>query len=487
MAELEIRQQETQINDLYVVAIGSSAGGLEAINEVAANLRRSTNAAYVVAQHLAPDQPSMLADLVNRTTPLKVVEAEQEQQLEAGMLYTTPPGYNIEISDDYKIVLSPESEEVRSPQPNINLLLCSLIPLAQRGRAIGVILSGSGSDGSRGLAELFSHGGLCIAQDPSTAAYPSMPDAAIRADAINHIAAPSAIAGIVDNYIAGDVGTQSPPITESALTKILELAKTKTGHDLTQYKPATLLRRMHRRMSIHNIDDIAKYLELFESSDEEIDRFVQEAFISVTEFFRDPEHFESLKELLSDKIKSLEPDETIRVWCPGCAGGEEAISIAITIEELRRQHERYNEYVVFATDVDNAAIGRGRAGFYPDNVIAKLEHEIISRYFVPVSGGGYEVESNIRERIVFSRHNVISDPPFSRLDLISCRNMLIYFNQRLQGQVIERFYFGLKTNGILFLGNSESVPSNTNLFAPIETKYRLYRKIGNRAIPPVAY
>lgn len=473
---------------LHVVAVGSSAGGLEAINELVANLRKDTPAAYVIAQHLAPNQPSMLTDLIRRSTSLEVVEATDKTELEAGKIYVTPPGRNIGVTADAKLqLITTDEKDNRHPHPQVNHLFQTLLPLAKKGRVISVILSGSGSDGATGMAELFANGGLCIVQDPATAVYPSMPDAAIRADATNHIAPASAIADLIHTHITGAPKRTTPPITESALSKILEIAHKQTGHDFSQYKSATLLRRMHRRMSIHNMDDIEKYLELFSENKEEVDRFVQEAFISVTEFFRDPDHFEALTDTLAERLKQLEPDESFRVWVPGCAGGEEAISIAITISELREKYGIQNEFIIFATDVDTTAIGRGRAGYYPESVVRKIDPDYIDTYFVQMSGGGYEVQPSLRERIVFSRHNVISDPPFSKLNLISCRNMLIYFNQRLQEQVIERFYFGLKTGGALFLGNSESIPAGSNLFAPIDTKYRLFRKIGDRALANVSY
>lgn len=473
-----------------IVGIGASAGGLEAYKAFFENLDSADGMAFVLVSHLSPDHASMLPELVARYTSLVVMEAADGMDVEAGHVYIIPPDATLTISGGVLQLSKPAPpRQYRFP---IDTFFASLAE-DQGDNAVCIILSGAGSDGARGLGAIKERGGLTLAQ------------AAIDHIAIAGMPASAAATGLVDNIVPveqmparlkaycahlstartqkGPDGTRQD--LSHHLQAICTLLRAEVGHDFSQYKEKTLVRRIQRRMQVVQIDGVAGYIDYLKQTPRELDNLFRELLIGVTEFFRDPEAFEALQTLaIPSLLEGRSAADTLRVWTPACATGEEAYSIAISLAEAIAARRGGPKVQIFATDIDDRAINAARAGRFRAP-LPGVSAERLERWFIQ-DGEHYVVVKPIREMVVFSPHSAIKDPPFSRLDLVSCRNLLIYMNSELQEHLIRTFHYALRPGGVLMLGPSESLGRNTALFSVLDKKHRLYsRRADGRASLPM--
>jgi len=469
-------KQEPMAENLVIVGIGASAGGLEATSALLRSLATDLPCAYVLLQHLSPNHRSMLSEILARETTLVVREASSNEQLEKGHLYVIPSSSNAILLNG-RIMLSPTSPEI-VPKPSINVFFASLAE-ANHECAVGVLLSGTGTDGVDGLRSIQANGGVTLVQQPETARYDGMPRAAIEALVADFVLSPEEIAAQLRSLLAGscvDGEIQSQKALEQILGRIKEVAKC----DFSGYKTPTILRRLRRRQIATGQDSLVEYAAWSEEHPEEFEVLAREIMISVTAFFRDAHAFAALERTVQEICARHQPGEEIRVWVAGCATGEEAYSIAILFARaLDEELPRYR-IQIFATDIDENALAVARRGVYSQTSLKEIDAEIRERYFVE-RNGQYELSKQIRDLVVVARHNLVNDPPFHRLDLISCRNVLIYFDAVLQAKVLQAFAFGLKAGCTLFLGRSESVVQAEHYFAACDRRERLFRKAGTVA------
>lgn len=463
-----------------VVGIGASAGGLEALEQLFAHVPPEPGVAFVVISHLAPHLPSLMPELLAKQTALPVSAAEDGTLVEPDHVYVIPPNAALTLEHG---ALRVEARAART-----NLIDTFLRSLAEdRGEgAIGVILSGTGSDGSLGLKAIKEHGGVAMAQELATAKYNTMPRTAIDAGQVDWVLPVEAMPAKLMEYVAhirstGDRpadGAQGPNReleTDALLNQLCTLIHRRTGRDFSRYKRSTMERRVQRRMHVLQQRSLADYVDLLKSAPAEVDRLFQDLLISVTQFFRDPELFEALaRDVLPRIFADRAPDDPVRVWVAGCATGEEAYSIAMLLAEVPQTAALGAK--IFATDIDDEALEVARAGAYPESITDLISPERLERFFAPRPNGGLQVRKEIRDMCVFSTHSIISDPPFSRLDLISCRNVLIYLESDLQRTVFPLFHYGLRAGGFLMLGPSESVTAHPDLFTAVDAKQRIFQR-----------
>lgn len=462
------------------VGIGASAGGLEALKELTGNLAPNSGMCYVICQHMHPKQPSMLRELLSRSTSLPVLEITHDMEPIANTIHITPPGYNLTLKQA-RFQLAPVSHI--GPKPSVDVFFNSLAEEAGE-HSVGIILSGTGSDGAHGIRAIKAAGGITIAQDEVSAKYNGMPKSAIDTGLVDLICTPKQIA-LELIQMADRLRSKRPTLNvlpeKSELDRIFKLLLRQTDCDFSNYKTSTLYRRIHRRMMVHKLEVLEEYIALLAQSSDEIEMLYKDLLISVTQFFRDEEAYQLLRQHLIDLVKRYQNKEgQLRVWVPGCATGEEAYSIAIMIDSVMRQEMIPINFQVFATDIDNDALIHARRAIYTANSVQFVSSDMLEHYFL-LKDGAYLVNKNIRERVVFARHDLVRDPPFSKLDLISCRNVLIYFNAVLQKQVISMFHYALNPSGFLFLGKSESVGQLQNLYLSVDKKVRLFRKQGDNS------
>ena len=463
-----------------VVGIGASAGGLEAFTGLLENLPIDTGMAFVLVQHMAPRPHSLLPEILTRVTRMPVIEVKDGQEVKPDHVYVSPP--EVVMSLKTGILHLTAREEPRGLHHPVDYFLQSLAA-DQGGRAIGVILSGTASDGVKGMKDIKEAGGITFAQDEATAKYTGMPQSAVAAGCVDFVLPPALIAQELARLARHPFGrpVPPPPVPEISLeeegtefNRILALLKVETGVDFTHYKHSTIKRRILRRQALDRVESLADYVTYLEAHRPEVKKLYEDILINVTGFFREPEAFEALKDLVFPAItRERSLDDPIRIWVPGCASGEEAYSIAISLLEFLGDMSANFPVQVFATDVDDQVISQARAGFYTEAALADVSPERLRRFFVKGSGG-YQVSKTIREMCVFARQNLIKDPPFSHLDLISCRNVLIYFGPVLQKMVIPIFHFALKPNGFLLLGKSEALGSFMDLFSLVDKRYKIY-------------
>ncbi|MDP9169660.1 MAG: PAS domain S-box protein, partial [Acidobacteriota bacterium] len=461
-----------------VVGIGASAGGFEAVTELLQELPATFDMAVVLVQHLDPNHESSLAELLAHQTPLTVVQATEGVQVEAGHVFVIPPNALMAIRD-CKLVLSPRGKD-RAHHLPIDHFMCSLAEDLGN-RSIGVILSGGGSDGTIGLEAIKSEGGITFAQD-QTAKHESMPRSAASTGLVDFVLNPREIARELTALTAhiqtavGASGTVS--VNGPILQRILATVRDRSGVDFTHYKVNTVQRRLARRMALHHLHTPEKYLELLEENDREALDFFEDILITVTDFFRDPETFESLIEnALPLILEGRSSDDPIRAWVPGCSTGKEVYSVAIALSEAIENSGRACPLQIFGTDISDRSVDIARLGKYPQSISASVSPERLERFFVRIEGG-YQIARRIREICVFSRQDVTRDPPLARMDLISCRNLLIYLGPILQRRVLGIFGYALKHGGFLLLGNSEAIGSLSDHFKPLDLKHRIYRRDG---------
>ena len=469
---------------LPVVAIGASAGGLEAFTQLLRALPADTGLAFVLIQHLDPTHPSMLVDILARSTAMPIDEATNHMEVEANRVYVIPPGVTMSMAGGM-LELSPRTEPRGQHRP-IDHFLRTLAE-EQGHRSIGVILSGTATDGTLGLQAIKAEGGITFAQD-DTAQHQSMPHSAVAAGCVDFVLPPSKIAQEIARisrhpFVAPDGEERLPE--EPALGRILELLRVASGVDFASYKRNTLYRRIIRRAVLHKLEGLTDYARFLQGNPGEVDALYRDVLISVTSFFRNPEAFEVLKASVFPKLtKDRSRHEPVRVWSIGCSTGEEAYSIAIAFAEFTEAAGLQIPLQVFATDLNGAGVEKARVGLYPRTIAQDVSAARLQRFFVE-SDGSYRISKSIRETTVFARHNVLTDPPFSRIDLITCRNLLIYLEPTLQQKVVGVAQYALKPHGVLWLGSSETLGSYRDVFDVEDAKHKIYsRRPGpSRVIP----
>ena len=468
------------VEKFLIAAIGASAGGVEAFSELIRNLPGDTGMAFVLIQHLDPTHHSILTELLARQTEMPVKEVTDGMRLEPNHVYVIPPNATMSLSN-HTLRISPRGE-VRGVHMPIDHFMRALAE-EQGNSAIGVILSGSGTDGTLGLAEIQAQGGVTFAQDEHTAKYDSMPRSAVGHGCVDYILPPKGIARELARvsrhpYVRRDGAEPAEvrPTDHAGLNMIFQLLRRSTGVDFTHYRQTTILRRIQRRMVVHKIERLAEYLRYIQTNPSEIKALYQDMLINVTSFFRNPGVFEAMKTQVFAKIlKERGPETAIRIWTPGCASGEETYSIAIAL--LEQLGDKASEHMIqlFGTDVSESSVAKARAGVYPENIRGDVSTERLRRFFTKTEGG-YRISKTIRDMCIFAQHNVLSDPPFSQMDLTCCRNLLIYLEPVLQSKVISLFHYAAKPGGYLVLGSSEGVGTIANLFNTEDRTYKIFSK-----------
>ena len=464
-----------------IVGIGASAGGLAAFEAFFSGMPADADPgmAFVLVQHLAPDHKSILTDLVRRYTRMQVFEVEDGMPVRPNCAYIIPPNCDMALLNGALQLLDPAAP--RGQRLPIDFFFRSLAH-DQRERAICVVLSGTGSDGTLGARAIKGEGGVVMAQTPETTEFDGMPRSVIATGLADYELPPAAMPAKLIAYAAraGHLAAAAAPASqnESLLNKIFVLLRAQTGHDFSSYKPSTITRRIERRMAVQQIETMAGYVKFLQATPAEVEALFRDMLIGVTNFFRDPEAFKELEEVAIPRLFAAKPaGGTVRVWAPSCSTGEEAYSLAILLVE-RLEALKVNYTVqVFATDIDAQAIAVARLGLYPASIAADLTPERLARFFTAEPGGAaFRIHKGIRDMLVFSEQDVIKDPPFSKLDLISCRNLMIYLGGDLQKKLIPLFHYALNPDGILFLGTSETVGEFGDLFATLDRKAKLYQR-----------
>ena len=463
-----------------IIGIGASAGGLEALELFLKNIPEDSNMAFVIVQHLDPTRKDMMVELLQRVTTLQVVQATERTSVQPNFVYIIPPNKDMTIFHGTLHLFEPaEPRGLRLP---IDFFFRSMAD-DQQERSIGVILSGMGTDGTLGLGAIKEKGGVGFAQEPSSAKFDSMPMNAIKAGLVDITAPVEELPARIFAYLHHKPSFDSSEPTladksQDSLDKVMILLRSKTGHDFSLYKKTTIHRRLERRMGIHQIDKMTTYVRFLQENPQELELLYKELLIGVTNFFRDPEVWEQLKSEAIAELLTNSVDQPLRAWVPGCATGEEAYTLAIAFKEMLEKVKPTQDITlqIFATDLSQEAIDKAREAIYPVNISADVSPERLSKYFVQVENG-FRVSKPIREMVIFAQQNLIMDPPFTKLDILSCRNLLIYMTQELQKKVIPLLHYSLNPGGFLLLGGAETVGNFTNLFEPLKGKSRIYRRL----------
>lgn len=470
-----------------IVGIGASAGGLAAFEAFFSGMPADidTGMAFVLVQHLAPDHKSILSELIRRYTRMQVFEVEDGMAVKPDCAYIIPPNRDMAFLNGTLQLLEPAFP--RGQRLPIDFFFRSLAH-DRREQAICIVLSGTGSDGTLGVRAVKGEGGMVIAQTPDSTEYDGMPKSAINTGLVDYILKPSMMPEQIMAYVSHAFrktirhpATDTTPIQENALKKIFILLRAQVGHDFSQYKPSTLNRRIERRMAVQQIDNLEEYVRYLQHTPVEVEALFRDLLIGVTSFFRDPKAFTVLEEqVLPALFASKKEGDKIRIWSPGCSTGEEAYSIAILFQESMERLKQNFKVQVFATDIDSQAIATARMGVYPASISTDIQPDRLVRFFeAEPDGKVYRISKSIRDMLIFSEHDVIKDPPFSRLDLISCRNLLIYMNVELQKKLIHLFHYALNPDGFLFLGTSETVGDHNDLFVAMDRKEKFYQRKKN--------
>ena len=461
-----------------IVGIGASAGGLEALELFLKNVSAESGLAFVIVQHLDPTHKGILTELLQRDTTMKVVQVKDRTTVQANCVYVIPPNKDMSLLHGVLYLLEPAAPRgLRLP---IDFFLRSLAE-DQRERGVGIILSGMGSDGTLGIKAIKEHAGVVLVQTPASAKFDGMPRSAVDAGMADIVAPVEELPGKLLAYLRhtpllANSDAQIESGAESHIEKVVILLRAQTGHDFALYKRNTLLRRIERRMGLHQITKIALYVRYLRENPQEVELLFKELLIGVTNFFRDPESWDQLRdEALPPLLKSRMAGQVLRAWVPGCSTGEEAYSLAIVFKEAVELAKPKGNFTlqIFATDLDRDAVDKARQGFFPANIAADMSPERLQRFFVK-SEQGFSVAKQIREMIIFAPQNLIMDPPFTKLDILTCRNLLIYLSPELQKKLFPLFHYSLNPGGVLFLGSAESVSGFTDMFAPIRSKSRLF-------------
>jgi two-component system CheB/CheR fusion protein len=457
-----------------VVGIGASAGGLTALESLLPAIKPGSGLAFVIVQHLDPDRQSMLSSLLDRLSPIPVSLIENETRVQANWIYVIPPNASLTIVDDHLHLAPPvEQRGLRTPIDGFFISLAE----ARGERATGIILSGSGSDGTLGLRAIKEHGGLTIAQEG--AEYDGMMRSAVRTGMVDFVLPLAEIPAKLADYFRHLDGHRERTESQEAadyLTQICALLRTRTGHDFSGYKDKTVARRVQRRMQVLQVDSVPEFIERLRKEPHEVDVLLQDLLIGVTNFFRDPQAFTALEEkVIPHLFDGKGPEDTVRVWVPGCSTGEEAYSVAILLREHMPKGQGAPRLQIFASDIDEQALQVARIGRYPAAIARDIPQKRLERYFVR-EDGTYRIASELREMCLFSAHNLLRDAPFSKLDFISCRNLLIYLTPELQNRLIPLFHYALNESGYLLLGTSENLTRHTRLFSTVDKPHRIFRR-----------
>jgi two-component system CheB/CheR fusion protein len=484
--ELESSLDDSSHTSFPIVGIGASAGGLAAFEAFFSGMPAAIGdpgMAFILVQHLAPDHKSLLTEIIQRYTRMKVYEVEDGMVVKPNCTYIIPPKYDMAFINGTLQLLTPSAPH--GQRLTIDFFFRSLA-LDQHERAICVVLSGTGSDGTIGARAIKAEGGMVMAQSPDSTEFDSMPCSAIATGLVDYELAPAAMPAQLISYVSKffkkETAAISSPIPvpdkENALKKIFILLRAKTGHDFSLYKINTINRRIERRMVIHQIETIDQYVKFLQQTTTEIDTLFRDLLIGVTSFFRDSEAFKVIEDKVIPSILSTKlATDIIRIWTPGCSTGEEAYSLAILFAERLMAMKLPYKVQVFATDIDSQAIATARTGIYPASIAADISPDRLERFFTKeANGDSYRIHKGIRDMLIFSEQDVIKDPPFSKLQLISCRNMMIYMGGDLQKKLIPLFHYALNPGGVLFLGTSETVGDFNDLFTPIDRKSKIYKR-----------
>src|SRR3984893_14860255 len=458
-----------------IVGIGASAGGLAALGEFFAPAPLDIDVAFVVVSHQPSGHVSLLPDLLQKHTKMPIVEATDGMRVAPNHVYLSAPGRTLAMLQGVLHVMDPDSDgRVALP---IDYFFRSLAD-DQGDRAIGVILSGTGTDGTLGLKAIKEHAGMTMAQEPQVAKYAGMPESAIRSGAVDYVRPAGSMVEQIRTFLTGVASRDAQRLAGGSpvLGRIFVALRDRTGHDFSVHKASTSRRRIERRMDVHQLETIEEYLRYLQVNPPEIDALFRELLIGVTSFFRDPAAFDSLARGLLPLLEARADGTDVRVWGPGCSTGEEAYSLAMLLREYLAAQERSLRVQIFATDLDRAAIETARAGVYPSGIVADLTPERLRRWFVQ-EDNHYRVKKDLRDLGIFAPHDLLTDPPFTKLDLLACRNLLIYLESRAQRRLIPLFHYALKPGGLLFLGAAESIDRHDDLFSTVDRKWKLFRRV----------
>lgn len=478
-------KSQSDLSGFPIVGIGASAGGLEALDLFFQHMPEDSGMAFVVIQHLDPNHAGIMPELLQRCTQMKVLQVTDWLRVKPNHVYVIPPNRSMSILNGaLHLFLPVESHGLRLP---IDIFFRSLAE-DQQDRSIGIILSGMGSDGSHGLKAIKELNGVAAAQEPSSAKFDGMPRSAIEAVQCDLVESAENLPGKLLAFLKvttqGSRGPESGTVYQSNLEKIILLIREQTGNDFSLYKKNTLFRRIERRKGVHQIENIPNYVRFLQENPAEVQILFKELLIGVTSFFRDAAVWDALREKILPQLIAELPDKYIlRAWITGCSTGEEAFSLAIVFKEIVRQAstEKRLSLQIFATDLDTEAIEIARKGYFRKNIAAEMSSQRLQQFFTP-EGDGYRINYGIREMVVFAPQNVIKDPPFTKLDLLFCRNMLIYMEPVLQKKLLVLFHYSLNSNGVLLLGNAESVSSDTRGFTALDLKLKIFKRISS-ALP----
>ena len=474
----------TILNDrkksFHIVGMGGSAGSLEAFEEFFHNTSVDTGMAYVLVSHLDPTHKGIMPELIGRTTKMEVQQVKDGMKVQPDHVYVIPPNKDMSILHGTFQLLEPSKPRgMRTP---IDFFFRHLAE-DQKEKSIGIIFSGMGTDGTLGLKAIKEKMGMVMAQDMNSAKYTGMPESAINTGLIDYVAPaselPAKLLGYTHHFasIIREVPHPRETRTSGAMQKIFVLLRAQSGNDFSLYKKNTVRRRIERRMSVHQISNINQYVRYLQENSQEIDLLFKELLIGVTSFFREPDAFEVLKEkVISELLKDKKGGEPVRVWVIGCSTGEEAYSIAIVLREcLDDLKLKGIKIQIYATDLDKEAIEVARQGMYPESIAADVSKERLQQFFTK-EDDHYRIKKNIRDNIVFAQQNILTDPPFTKLDLLCCRNLLIYLNSDTQKKLMPLFHYTLNPGGFLFLGSSESIGGFTDLFYPLDNKWKVFKR-----------
>ncbi len=465
-------------SDFYVVGIGASAGGLDAVQQVFDNIPDNTGVAFIIIQHLSPDFKSLMPELLAKFTQMKIFTADSDLEIKPNCIYLNQRNKNIGIKGNKFILLD------KAPKDHLNLpidILFHMLGESYKDKSIGVVLSGTGSDGSRGIKTIKEAGGTILVQEPESAQFNGMPNAAISTNLADFVMPPKGIAEKIVQFTGRRLNIEERDETisdnDKTFLSILTEIQKHSGVNFKKYKINTLLRRIEKRMSLLNYETLQDYLVFVKKDEKERQSLSQEFLIGVTSFFRDKEAFDFMRNHVVPSIcNKKNKQDSIRVWVPGCSSGEEVYSLAILFEDYIRLNKLGIDYKIYATDLDKKALRQASSGNYPVNICAEIDKPYLEEYFLK-TGDKIQIVKKIRDKIVFSYHDVTVDPPFIRLDLISCRNLLIYFSNTTQKTVLSGFQFALHKDGFLFLGSSESLGNLSSLFKSMEPKYKIFQNL----------
>jgi two-component system CheB/CheR fusion protein len=475
--------------EIIIIGVGASAGGLEAIQELLTGLPpKLINAAIVITQHLSPSYKSMLVQLLSKSTKLNVEEITNGMSIKINTVYITPPDSELTIKKDKLFLVKPPLSV--GPKPSIDVFFTSLAQEKQN-NCIGIILSGTGSDGANGVKAIKKNGGLTVAQEPHSAKYDGMPLAAIQTEQIDLVLSPDKMGEEIIEFLRNPHLVFVPKETDldssDSMTKLFNLLSKRTQTDFSQYKQSTIFRRLEKRLNILKISSIDDYLKLIQEKPAELDNLFQMILIGVTRFFRDGDPFKEINKILTKITDQKNTKDNIRIWVPGCATGEEPYSFAILLSEILKEKITSFNIQIFATDIDEKALTIARKGIYPSSALEDVPAGIVKKYFRKIDDDNFEISKSIRLMVLFSKHDVAVNPPFLKLDMISCRNLLIYFSLQLQKHVIPIFHYALNPDGILFLGKSETVGQFADLFSSIDPKSKIFKRKAGQSLSALRF